>query len=184
MIFLGFFGHKKEINVPLTSDVMMKCKCVTCPVQVNSACAKPKVMARMEMVKNTEMSKKMSPEMAQNMTPEMMKNMTPEMMKDSGMMKNAEMLKNMSLGQMRSMSREDMKKMSDEMMKNTPKEQIVMMKPNVEDMPGPYCANGVAFCKDLDFSKICICSGCEVFKDFSLMKAKPTIYFCKDGKAT
>jgi hypothetical protein len=55
------------------------------------------------------------------------------------------------------------------------------MMPKLEDMPEPYCANGVAVCKDLDFSKMCICSGRQVFKDFNLMKAKPTIYF---GTAT
>ncbi len=99
-----------------------------------------------------------------------------------GMMKNMEMMKNMAPETMRNMSQEQMKSMSDEMMKNSPQDSSKM--PKLEDMPGPYCANGVATCTDLDFSKMCICPSCQVFKDFNLMKAKPTSYFCKDGKAT
>lgn len=123
--FLDLFGHKKG-KVPLTPDVMMKCKCAMCPVQTDSACAKPKIMAQKEMMKK--------------MTPEMVKNMT--------------------------------------------KEQIEMNMPKMEDMPGPYCSNGVAVCKDFDFNKMCICASCQVFKDFNLMKGKPMSYFCKNGKAT
>jgi hypothetical protein len=162
--FLNLFGHKTQPKVLLTYDVMMKCQCAMCPVQANSACAKPKIVARDEMMKNPsgEMSKIMSP----------------------GMMKNMEMLKNMGPETMRSMSREQMKSMSDEMMKNTPKEQMAGMMPKAEDMPGPYCANGVAVCKDFDFNKMCICSGCKVFKDFNLTKGKPMRYFCKEAKAT
>jgi hypothetical protein len=162
--FLNLFGHKREPKVLLTFDVMMKCKCAMCQVQADSACAKPKIAAREEMMKNP--------------SSEMKKIMTP------GMMQNLEMIKNMSPETMRSMSREQMKSMSDEMMRNMPKEQISAMMPKVEDMPGPYCANGAAICKDLDFSKMCICSGCQVFKDFNLIRAKPMSYFCKDGKAT
>jgi len=122
---LNIFGHKTESKVPLTPDVMMKCKCGMCPVQANSACAKPKIMASMEM----------------------------------------------------------MKKMAPEMIKSLTQEQVSMMMPKEDDMPGPYCANGVAACKDLDFSKMCICTSCQVFKDFNLMKGKPVGYFCRDGKA-
>jgi hypothetical protein len=158
---LGLFGHKTEPKVLLTYDVMMKCKCATCPVQADSACAKSKIKARDEMMQNM-ISNVMTPGMMENM--EIMRNMTPEMI--------------------RSMTREQMQSMSDEMMRNTPKEQVDMMKLKVEDMPGPYCANGVAVCEDLDFGKMCICSGCQVFKDFNLSKGKPKSYFCKDGKAT
>lgn len=162
---MNLFGHRTEPKVLLTYDVMMKCKCGVCPVQADSACAKPKIKARNEMM--------------QNMGPDMMSNMmTP------GMMKNVEIMRSMTPEMMRSMTREQMKNMSDEMMRNTPKEQIDMMKPKVEDMPGPYCSNGVAICKDLDFNKMCICSGCQVFKDFNLNKGKPKSYFCSGGKAT
>ena len=82
------------------------------------------------------------------------------------------------------MRTEMMKKMTPEMTKDMTMEQKAAMMPKPEDMPGPYCANGVAVCKDFDLSKMCICSGCQVFKDFNLNKAKPNIYFCKDGKAT
>ena len=161
---MGFFGRKKEIVIQPTYDVIMQCKCAACPVQADSACAKPKIAARNEMIQNPMKT------MEQIMTP--------------GTMKNAEMLRNMSVAQMMTMSREDQKKMSDEMMKNTPQEQWEKMKPNTDDMPGPYCANGVAACKDLDFSKTCICPECQIYKENNLSKAKPTQYFCKDGKAT
>jgi hypothetical protein len=99
-----------------------------------------------------------------------------------GMMKNLEMIKNMNMEQMMVMSAEERKRMSDEMMKNTPQEQFAGMAPKTEDMPGPYCANGVAVCKDFDFSKTCMCNGCQVFKNFDLAKGKPISYFCRDGK--
>jgi hypothetical protein len=162
---LNLFGHKAEAKIMLTYDVMMKCQCGSCPVQVNSACAKPKITARNDMVKN-------------------MTSGNLQGILGPGMMQNMEMLKNVNPEMMRNMSQEEMKKMSDEMMKNTPKEDTSKIMPKPEDLPGPYCANGVAVCKDLDFSKACICTSCEVYKDFNLMKGKPMSYFCKDGKAT
>lgn len=138
---MGLFGHKSQPKVMLSYDVMMKCQCGMCPVQAYSACAKPKIAARNEMMKN------MSSGNLQGML-------------GPGMMQNMEMLKNMNPEMMRNMSQEQMKKMSDEMMKNTPKEDTSKMMPKPEDMPGPYCANGVALCKDLDFSKMCICNNC------------------------
>ena len=159
---MSLFGHKKEIQVTLTYDVILKCRCVSCSVQAFSACAKPKIAARNDMVENPA---KM---MQQIMSP--------------GMMKNLEMIKNMNMEQMMVMSAEERKRMSDEMMKNTPQEQFAGMAPKTEDMPGPYCANGVAVCKDFDFSKTCSCNGCQVFKNFDLAKGKPISYFCRDGK--
>lgn len=145
-----------------TYDVILKCKCVICQVQANSACANPKIAARNDMVENPG---KM---LQQIMNP--------------GMMQNIEMLKNMNLERLRGMSREQMQTMSDEMNKNAPREQFANMAPKAEDMPGPYCANGIAVCKDLDFSKTCLCSGCQVFKDYNLSKGRPMTYYCKDGK--
>ena len=159
---MDLFGHKNEINVALTFDVIKECQCVTCPVQANSACAKPKIAARNDMLKNP-----------MNM---MQQFMSP------GMMQNLDMLKNMNPNQLRGMSREQMQSMSDQMMKNTPKEEIEAMKPKADDMPGPYCANGVAVCKDFDFVKACMCSSCQVFKNFNLAKGKPVLYYCRDGK--
>jgi len=74
------------------------------------------------------------------------------------------------------------KKMTPEMMKSMTMEQKAAMMPKPEDMPGPYCAIGVAACKDLDFSKMCICPGCQVFKEYDLMNAKPMGTYCKNGK--
>ena len=72
---------------------------------------------------------------------------------------------------------------SPEMFQSLTKEQVALILPKVDDMPGPYCANGVASCKDLNFSKMCLCNDCQLFKDFNLMTGKPTSYFCKYGKA-
>jgi len=57
------------------------------------------------------------------------------------------------------------------------------MMPPPTDIPGLYCASGVAACKDLDFSKMCICGGCPVWDKCKLGEGKPAGYFCKDGKA-
>ncbi len=155
---MDFFGHKTQPKVMLSYDVITKCQCANCLVQAESQCAKPKIAARDKMLADINSG-------------------NIQGMLGPGMMKNMEMMKNMNPEMMRNMSKEQMKSMSDEMMKNAP------MMPKIEDMPGPYCANGIASCKDLDFSKTCICPRCQVFKDFNLMKAKPTSYYCKDGKA-
>ena len=70
-----------------------------------------------------------------------------------------------------------------EMMQGMTREQISNMLPDVNNLPGPYCATGVSACKDFDFSKMCLCSACQLFKDLSLLKGKPTSYFCKGGRA-
>ncbi len=165
MNFLDFFGHKTQPKVTLTYDVITKCQCVNCAVQKNSECAKPKILARNDMIN------KMNSGNVQDIL-------------GSEMMKNVEMMKNMTPEMMMKMSREQQKSMSNEMMKNMSNNSSLKMIPKPEDMPGPYCANGVAPCKDFDFGKMCICSECEVFKDFNLAKARPNIYFCKDGKAS
>ncbi len=72
---------------------------------------------------------------------------------------------------------------SPEMFQSLTKEQVAMILPKIEDMPGPYCASGVAACKDLDFSKMCLCSACQIFKEQNLITGKPTSYFCKVGRA-
>ena len=118
---MNLFGHKSQPKVTLSYEIMMNCKCVTCSVQSESACAKPKIAARIEMLQNPDPSK----------------------MLGSGMMKNLDMLKGMNLGDIRGMSTDQMKNMSDEMMKNTPSDSMTKL----EDMPGPYCANGVSVCR-------------------------------------
>jgi hypothetical protein len=57
------------------------------------------------------------------------------------------------------------------------------MMPPPEDIPGLYCATGVAVCKDLDTSKMCICTTCSVWEKCKLAEGMPQGYFCKDGKA-
>ena len=179
---MDIFGHRKEIAVQLTFDAMLKCKCVTCPVQTGSLCSKPKIESRLNLIRNVEMSK--NPETAKSMNPEDARKMMPDFVNSEGMMKNIDMMRSITPEQMMKMSREDQKKMSDEMKKNVPQEQYEQAKPRVDEMPGPYCANGIAACKDLDFTKMCVCSDCQVYTDYHLMKAKPALYFCKDGKAT
>ena len=64
-------------KVPLDGFVMMKCICGMCPVQAESACAKPKIQKVIEMrdsMKGSEM-----PDGSMNLTQEQMKQM--EMMK-------------------------------------------------------------------------------------------------------
>jgi len=73
--------------------------------------------------------------------------------------------------------------MAPETLKGMTKEQVTTMLPKTDNLPGPYCVTGVAACKDLDFSKMCLCSACQLFKDLSLMAGKPTSYFCKSGRA-
>ena len=159
---MSFFGHKKEIQIPMDSESIFNCKCITCPVQANSPCAKPKIEARNELVQNPQKL--------------MEKMMTP------GMMKNMEMVKGMDIKQMIGMSKEQMKAMGEEMNKNVPKESYETMAPKPEEMPGPYCALGVATCKDFDFTKPCMCTSCQIFNKYNLGKAKPNLYFCRDGK--
>ena len=57
------------------------------------------------------------------------------------------------------------------------------MMPPPDDVPGLYCATGVAACKDLDTSKMCICATCPVWDKCKLAERKPQGYFCRDGKA-
>jgi len=56
------------------------------------------------------------------------------------------------------------------------------MMPPSADLPGLYCATGFATCKDLDFSKMCMCVGCPVWEKHKLASGKPMGYFCRDGK--
>lgn len=50
-------------------------------------------------------------------------------------------------------------------------------------IPGLYCSSGVAFCKDIDTSRPCICPECPVFIEYGLEKCHPTHHYCKDGRA-
>ncbi|MCE5214574.1 MAG: hypothetical protein LLF83_07645 [Methanobacterium sp.] len=38
-------------------------------------------------------------------------------------------------------------------------------------------------CHDSDFSKMCICNECMVWKENNLDKGEPMGYFCRDGEA-
>jgi Protein of unknown function (DUF2769) len=76
------FG-KKEGRVPLNGDVLNKCMCDTCPVQAQSACAKPKIQNMVKMramsgplSESGRMSADMNMSMAQTPMKEM--NMNPD----------------------------------------------------------------------------------------------------------
>ncbi len=56
------------------------------------------------------------------------------------------------------------------------------MSPEPIDFPGMYCANGTAFCSDLDKTQKCRCSECKVYDDYKLNLKQPNKYFCKNGK--
>jgi len=55
--------------------------------------------------------------------------------------------------------------------------------PNPQDVPRLYCSSGKAACKDIDTKQMCICGACPVWHKFKLAGAKPTLHFCRDGKA-
>jgi hypothetical protein len=75
------------------------------------------------------------------------------------------------------------KKMTSEIISNLTKEQTTAKLTNPKKLPGPYCATGSTDCKDFEFTKMCHCMSCQVFKEFKLMNGKPIGYFCRDGKA-
>jgi hypothetical protein len=52
--------------------------------------------------------------------------------------------------------------------------------PAAADLPGLYCASGVAACDDLDFSKTCQCMVCTVYDDNALARSK----YCEEGSAS
>ena len=57
------------------------------------------------------------------------------------------------------------------------------MKMNPDELPGPYCASGLASCTDLDTNKACICRTCQVYKEYNLNQARPTEHYCFNNKA-
>ena len=69
--------------------------------------------------------------------------------------------------------------MNSEMMKSMGQDPV----PKASEMAETYCSIGVAACKDLDSSKMCICRQCQVYKDFSLMEGRPVEHFCFNDKA-
>lgn len=62
-------------------------------------------------------------------------------------------------------------------------ESMTGMSPEPSDVPGVYCATGVATCGDLDPDKTCNCPNCEVFKENELAQGEPGGYFCQNGMA-
>ncbi len=56
------------------------------------------------------------------------------------------------------------------------------MMPTTEDVPGVYCANGAAVCKDIDTTQMCVCGNCPVWEEYNLSGEKPMGYYCRDGK--
>lgn len=65
-------------------------------------------------------------------------------------------------------------------LKNAPAGEV----PDPENVPGVYCSEGTATCQDLDFDRQCICSSCEVWKEYDLKNANPNNHFCQHGRAT
>lgn len=50
-------------------------------------------------------------------------------------------------------------------------------------VPGMYCSTGKALCKDINPKKMCICERCPVWKENSLKKGEPSLYFCQKGES-
>ena len=59
------------------------------------------------------------------------------------------------------------------------KEQMSESVPEPENVPKIYCSQGIAACKDLDPSKICICPTCAVWTENNLQSQ----YYCQKGNA-
>jgi hypothetical protein len=57
------------------------------------------------------------------------------------------------------------------------------MMPKPEMVPGMYCANGKGTCDDVDFTKMCQCNMCDLWKEYDLPNGEPVGYFCRDGEA-
>ncbi|UCG93452.1 MAG: DUF2769 domain-containing protein [candidate division WOR-3 bacterium] len=75
--------------------------------------------------------------------------------------------------------KEKMEKMQMKMQEGAPMSTV----PPPADLPGMYCATGVAACKDLNFTEMCMCGGCQVWARYYLAGGRPMGYFCRDGKA-
>lgn len=58
------------------------------------------------------------------------------------------------------------------------------MNANPDELAGPYCATGMASCRDLDTNKACICRTCQVYKEYNLNQARPTEHYCFNDKAS
>lgn len=130
---MNILGRKESSSkVPLNNDVANKCMCGSCPVQAESACARPKIKNMLKMRATLNQ---------------------PKETMGSGMP--------MSMAQ-------------------TPMQE---MKMNPDELAGPYCATGMASCRDLDMNKACICRSCQVYKEYNLSQARPTEHYCFNDKA-
>lgn len=74
----------------------------------------------------------------------------------------------------------DKLKISNQELENAPEG----VAPDPMDVPGVYCSEGRASCRDLDFDRQCICGTCEVWKEYDLKDACPNNHFCSQGRAT
>ncbi|MDD4358604.1 MAG: DUF2769 domain-containing protein [Candidatus Pacebacteria bacterium] len=54
--------------------------------------------------------------------------------------------------------------------------------PDAQDFPGVYCANGCAYCEDLNREKECQCPTCGIWEDYGLGNATPSFKYCQNGK--
>ncbi len=54
--------------------------------------------------------------------------------------------------------------------------------PQPEMIPGMYCATGKGTCDDVDFTKMCQCNLCAIWKENKLDQGEPMGYFCRDGE--
>ena len=55
--------------------------------------------------------------------------------------------------------------------------------PEPDDLPGLYCATGVAACEDIDTTQMCICGDCPLWDEYTLLSGKPLGYYCRKGKS-
>jgi hypothetical protein len=50
-----------------------------------------------------------------------------------------------------------------------------------QKVPGIYCSIGTAACRDLKFSRQCICNTCPVWEEYNLSNRKINDYYCNQG---
>jgi hypothetical protein len=55
--------------------------------------------------------------------------------------------------------------------------------PPSDEVPGLYCASGIAACEDLETDKVCICMQCPLWAEYDLSSGLPVGYYCRDGEA-
>jgi hypothetical protein len=52
-----------------------------------------------------------------------------------------------------------------------------------EDIPGVYCATGIAASTDIKVEQDCVCGKCVIFPEYRLFNYEPMCHYCISGSA-